>query len=226
MLTLWAKVERQGRNVNTHLHRRIHLDLRRTAQRGLFRDPAELISKRCHPTAAALRSPLIICVVEKRLSMPKNRNSINLVKIATDLAKQNALWEPLVSYDPVARYYLRLAREPEFEAWLLTWLPGQGTDWHDHGGSAGAFITLRGVLTERHAEVGYGPPRIIPGVRELDVGALRSFGSRHVHEVTNRGVEPAVSLHAYAPSLSEMRQYEVRGDLLHVATSRLVGVNW
>jgi len=71
MLTLWAKVERQGRNVNTHLHRRIHLDLRRTAQRGLFRDPAELISKRCHPTAAALRSPLIICVVEKRLSMPK-----------------------------------------------------------------------------------------------------------------------------------------------------------
>lgn len=158
--------------------------------------------------------------------MPKNRNSINLVKMATDLAKQNALWEPLVSYDPVARYYLRLAREPEFEAWLLTWLPGQGTDWHDHGGSAGAFITLRGVLTERHAEVGYGPPRIIPGVRELDAGALRSFGSRHVHEVTNRGVEPAVSLHVYAPSLSEMRQYEVRGDLLHVATSRLIGVNW
>jgi len=35
---------------------------------------------------------------------------------------------PLVAYDPVARYYVRLAREPEFEAWLLTWLPGQGTD--------------------------------------------------------------------------------------------------
>jgi hypothetical protein len=33
-----------------------------------------------------------------------------------------------VAYDPVARYYVRLAREPEFEAWLLTWLPGQGTD--------------------------------------------------------------------------------------------------
>ena len=58
--------------------------------------------------------------------------------------------------DPVDRYYVRLARQREFEAWLLTWLPGQGTDWHDHGGSAGAFMTLRGVLTERHAEVGYG----------------------------------------------------------------------
>jgi predicted metal-dependent enzyme (double-stranded beta helix superfamily) len=156
----------------------------------------------------------------------KNRSPINLVKIVTSLANQRALWEPLVSYDPIARYYVRLAREHEFEAWLLTWLPGQGTDWHDHGGSAGAFITLRGALTERHAEVGYGRPRIVPGSRELVAGTLRSFGSRHVHEVANRGVDPAVSVHVYAPSLVEMHHYEVRGDLLHVATSQLLGVNW
>jgi hypothetical protein len=62
----------------------------------------------------------------------KDRSRINLVKIATHLAQQRALREPLVSYDPVARYYVRLAREQEFEAWLLTWLPGQGTEWHDH----------------------------------------------------------------------------------------------
>jgi hypothetical protein len=75
--------------------------------------------------------------------MPKkNRNPVNIVKIATSLANQRALWKPLVSYDPVARYYVRLAREQDFEAWLLTWLPGQGTAWHDHGGSAGAFITF------------------------------------------------------------------------------------
>jgi predicted metal-dependent enzyme (double-stranded beta helix superfamily) len=155
----------------------------------------------------------------------KNRSPVNLVQIATSLANQRALWEPLVAYDPVVRYYVRLAREHEFEAWLLTWLPGQGTDWHDHGGSAGAFITLRGVLTERHAEVGYGPPRIVPGGRELVAGTLRSFGSRHIHQVSNRGLEPAVSVHVYAPSLVEMQQYEVRGDLLHAATSQLVGVN-
>ena len=159
--------------------------------------------------------------------MPKkNRSPINLVKIATSLANQRALWEPLVSYDPVARYYVRLAREQEFEAWLLTWLPGQGTDWHDHGGRARAFVTLRGALTERHAEVSYGLPRIVPGDRELVAGTLRSFGSRHIHEVTNRGIEPAVSMHVYAPSLVEMHQYEVRDDLLHVVTSQLVGVNW
>ena len=159
--------------------------------------------------------------------MPKkDRTHVNLVKIATDLANQRGLWEPLVSYDSAARYHVRLAREQEFEAWLLTWLPLQGTDWHDHGDSAGAFITLRGVLTEQHAEVGYGPPRIITGGRELAAGTLRSFGSRHVHQVSHRGVEPAVSLHVYAPSLVEMHQYEARGDVLQVVSSQLVGVSW
>ena len=159
--------------------------------------------------------------------MPKkDRSPINLVKITTGLAEQRALWEPLVAYDPAARYYVRLAREHEFEAWLLTWLPGQGTEWHDHGGSAGAFITLQGSLTERHAEVGYGPPRIILVARDLVAGTLRPFGSRHVHRVTNQGDEPAVSLHVYAPSLVEMHQYEVKGDLLVVANSQLVGTDW
>jgi predicted metal-dependent enzyme (double-stranded beta helix superfamily) len=159
--------------------------------------------------------------------MPKkDRSRINIVKIATDLAKQRALWEPLVSNDSAARYYVRLARDLEFEAWLLTWLPGQGTDWHDHGGSAGAFVTLQGVLTEQQTEVGYGAPRIIPESRELVADTLRRFGSRHVHQVSNRGVEPAVSLHVYAPSLVEMHQYEARGGLLHVVSSQLVGVSW
>ncbi len=75
----------------------------------------------------------------------KNRVPVNLVQLATQLAAQTSLWEPLVDYDPVSRYYARLARESDFEAWLLTWVPGQGTEWHDHGGSAGAFITVRGV---------------------------------------------------------------------------------
>jgi hypothetical protein len=36
--------------------------------------------------------------------MPKkDRQSVNLVKIATGLASQRLLWEPLVSYRPVAR---------------------------------------------------------------------------------------------------------------------------
>jgi predicted metal-dependent enzyme (double-stranded beta helix superfamily) len=157
----------------------------------------------------------------------KNRTRANPSLIAARLAEQRTLWEPLISYDPHRRYYLRLAAQPDFEAWLLTWLPGQGTQWHDHGGSAGAFATLRGALTEEIAQVRPDePPRILPQSRELTPGALRAFGSQHLHRVTNRGIEPAVSLHVYASSLVEMHEYEERGFLLYSNQSQLVGLNW
>jgi predicted metal-dependent enzyme (double-stranded beta helix superfamily) len=160
--------------------------------------------------------------------MPKkNRAHIELPAIATRLAEQRSLWQPLIEYDPVSRYYVRPAAEPGFEAWLLTWLPGQGTGWHDHGGSAGAFAVLDGTLTEQHAVVSpYGSPRIVPGSRDIGAGALRAFGRRHVHRVANDGMSAAVSLHVYAPALVEMNRYERVGGLLELADSQLVGVNW
>jgi predicted metal-dependent enzyme (double-stranded beta helix superfamily) len=160
--------------------------------------------------------------------MPKkNRANIDLPAIASRLADQPSLWQPLIEYDPVSRYYVRLAAEPGFEAWLLTWLPGQATDWHDHGGSAGAFVVLDGTLTEQHAVVSpYPSPRIAPGRRDLGAGALRAFGRRHVHRVAKEGDRAAISLHVYAPALVEMKRYEQVGGLLELADSQLVGVNW
>lgn len=156
-----------------------------------------------------------------------NRARINLAQTALRLADQVALWEPLIKYDPISRYYARLAAERDFEAWLLTWVPGQGTEWHDHGGSAGAFVTVRGTLTEEHANVSQvGPPKIEPGVRELSAGSLRAFGTKHLHKVTNNAVEPAVSLHVYSPALVEMNQYTADGRDLRLTTSQLIGVNW
>jgi predicted metal-dependent enzyme (double-stranded beta helix superfamily) len=158
----------------------------------------------------------------------RHRSPVQLVDLVTRLAKQRLLWAPLITFDPVSRHYARLAAEREFEAWLLTWVPGQGTDWHDHGGSAGAFLTVRGTLTEQQAMVRHDrPPRIVPGSRELAVGGLRPFGTKHIHKVTNNALEPAVSLHVYAPALVEMNAYQdVDGDQLRLSESQLVGRNW
>ncbi len=157
----------------------------------------------------------------------KTRAHTNLPELALGLARLESLWRPLIQYDPVSRYYARLASEPHFEAWLLTWVPGQGTEWHDHGGSAGAFVTLQGTLTERHATVAPDqPPRIEPTSRRLAAGAVRPFGTKHVHQVTNQDLEPAVSLHVYAPALVEMNHYEAEGDRLKLVASQLEGVNW
>ncbi len=152
---------------------------------------------------------------------------LELASIALRLAAKTSLWEPLVKYDALSRHYVRLVAAYDFEAWLLTWLPGQGTDWHDHGGSAGAFVTVRGTLTERHAWTdGRGAPTILPEARRLEAGSLRSFGTRHVHRVTNDEVEPAVSVHVYAPALVEMNTYRPEGDRLIRTESQLVGRNW
>jgi predicted metal-dependent enzyme (double-stranded beta helix superfamily) len=158
----------------------------------------------------------------------KNRSTVSLTEVLARLAEQRALWQPLIKFDPISRHYARLASEHDFEAWLLTWVPGQGTDWHDHGGSAGAFVTVQGTLTEQQAMVRRdGPPRVVPGRRELPPGALRPFGTKHIHKVTNNAFEPAVSLHVYSPALVEMNAYQViAGDLLRLADSQLVGRNW
>ena len=37
-------------------------------------------------------------------------------------------------------------------------------------------------------------------VRSLSAGRVRHFDASHIHDVVNLGTEPAVSLHAYAPS--------------------------
>lgn len=157
----------------------------------------------------------------------RNRSATNLSAVATRLAGQRDLWSPLVKYDPLSRYYARLASEPTYEAWLLTWVPGQGTDWHDHGGSAGAFVVLSGALTEEHAVVSpLSAPQIVPQPRVLVADTLRSFGRRHIHRVTNHALEPAVSLHVYSPALVEMNSYRRDGDRLHLTSSSLVGVHW
>lgn len=157
----------------------------------------------------------------------KTRVPVNLAQKASDLARQTSLWEPLVAYDPLSRYYVRLAKQPDYEAWLLTWLPGQGTDWHDHGRSAGAFQVLRGALTEDRARfLSEGNALVEPRSSQLGRGSLRTFGRRYLHRVVNNGLEPAVSVHVYSPALVEMNQYVDRGGRLHLAASQAVGVDW
>ena len=70
------------------------------------------------------------------------------LRTALRLAADPSRWRPHVDFDPDRRYYRRLVADEHHEAWLLTWLPGQGTDWHDHGGSGGAFVVLQGALVE------------------------------------------------------------------------------
>jgi hypothetical protein len=132
-------------------------------------------------------------------------------------------WPVAPRFNPGRRWYHRIAQATDHEVWLLTWLPGQGTGLHDHGGSAGAFHVLSGSLTE-DTVVACTPVRIT--AREFGEGAGRRFGSRHIHRITNRSVRPAISIHVYAPALTTMSRYRIGASRLEVADVEKAGVQW
>lgn len=133
--------------------------------------------------------------------------------LATRYAAEVAGALDAVQYDPVSRWYRLLHADHDHEVWLLSWLPGQGTGLHDHGGSSGVFTVVSGELHERSLIV---TPLRRAGARErvLRPGTTRVFGPTYVHEVTNMGTEPAVSVHVYAPRLTAMTMYDADHDVL------------
>lgn len=46
------------------------------------------------------------------------------------------------------RWYTRIHGDEELDIWLISWVPGQPTELHDHGGSLGALTVLSGSLNE------------------------------------------------------------------------------
>jgi hypothetical protein len=179
-----------------------------------------------------------LSVAPRPVEAPARRPS-GVAALAVALTLRTDLWAPLVEYrqsdrwsalvDPAdAAAVLDPALHAELagaQVWLLSWLPGQGTDLHDHGTSAGAFAVARGTLTER-VVAARSREAVHQSTTDLAAGRVRYFGEHHVHQVTNSLTEPAVSVHVYAPALRWMNTYRVEdGALVRTGTQR-AGVDW
>ena len=94
------------------------------------------------------------------------------------------------------------------EVWLISWLPGQETGFHDHSGAAGAFTVVLGSLTESRVVGANADGHVL--AKPVKSGATRSFGPRYIHNVRNDAKSSlAVSVHAYSPPLTAMTRYEL-----------------
>lgn len=158
----------------------------------------------------------------------KPRRHINPTEFVRTLALQRHVWRALVDFDPVSRYYALVSSGPDHDAWLLTWLPGQGTGWHDHGESSGSYIVVQGTLTEQVATAAGAeqPPRPVEWTSRLTSNDQRTFGRRYVHRVDNLGLDPAVSLHVYTPRLTVMTTYTERDGVLKPVNTERESVHW
>ncbi len=124
-------------------------------------------------------------------------------------------------FDPIQRWYARLAVTDDHEVWLLTWLPGQGTDLHDHGGSAGAFTVVSGTVEEQIVGI---DGSLTKGSYSEHEG--HAFGPHHVHRIVNTGQRPAVTVHAYGPALRTMTRYRLDGQELVAEEISEAGADW
>lgn len=106
------------------------------------------------------------------------------------------------------RWWLRLALTEEVEVWLLSWLPGQHTEPHDHGGASGAFSVVLGTLSETYRYPG-GPL----GQRTHDLGSTIGFGAGRAHQVWNTTTSKTATVHAYSPPLVPTREYDSLWDI-------------
>jgi predicted metal-dependent enzyme (double-stranded beta helix superfamily) len=127
-----------------------------------------------------------------------------------------AEWVARVRLDPEGRWYEQIRVDDALELWLISWLPGQSTGFHDHGGANGAFGVVWGELSESVATRG----AVTSAANPVAAGAVRSFGPRHVHDVRNSSAgSVAVSVHAYSPPLSAMTRYDLTsGGLVAIQT--------
>jgi hypothetical protein len=156
----------------------------------------------------------------RRLPKSAPLNPIQLVEFSRFIAAEVAAGQyPYVEYSESERWHQRIYRDQRVDVWLISWLPSQGTQLHDHGGSAGAFTVLSGELSEAvHRQHATEP--LLEQVRPA--GSAIGFGPHYVHDVRNLGSGPAVSVHAYSPPLSLMNYFDVSdaGELRRLASLR------
>lgn len=133
------------------------------------------------------------------------------VELARRLRDSHVDWDfvqRLVHYDASGYTRQTLARTPACELILLCWLPGQGSRVHDHGGSYGASLVLRGELQE--VRYGWSGSRLLQlATSHAQRGSVLLERSETIHRIRNDSPRGAVTLHLYAPPLRTMRRYEV-----------------
>ena len=164
---------------------------------------------------------------------PTPASLADLLALTREVAAEVDAGRHAVEVDPVHRWSRRLHADDHLDVWLISWATDQAAELHDHGGSLGALTVVRGSLTEWRWTAGSDDdgtcpaeelPARGPGLRRraIDPGRSVAFGLGHVHDVSNRAAETAVSVHAYSPPLSAMSYYGVEAGVLRRTRSELI----
>jgi quercetin dioxygenase-like cupin family protein len=123
--------------------------------------------------------------------------------IVAQLAAAPERWAALVEHDPAERRYELLHRDDDVEVYLVCWMAGHDTGFHDHDDSAAAIFVAAGAVTEERLGL-----RGTVSAR-YGAGELVEIPPEAIHRVRHAGAAPAVTIHAYSPPLRRVGTYEI-----------------
>lgn len=127
--------------------------------------------------------------------------------IASGIAARTDIWEPLVHGNLDRRCYELVYEDERMDAWILSWMPGQGTGFHDHYISGVGLCVASGCICEDMMVYGQEHQS-----RRLSAGATRRGGPGYIHRVSHDKGAPAVTVHVYSPRLDWVGQYRLAED--------------
>jgi predicted metal-dependent enzyme (double-stranded beta helix superfamily) len=110
-----------------------------------------------------------------------------------------------VNLDAEHRHFAQLSRDDYVDIWVISWMNGHDTGFHDHDLSSGAVVVAQGAVVEERLRLGASPE-----VRRYVPGDIFDFSPVDIHRVTHAGTTPATTLHAYSPPLRRMGAYLVQ----------------
>ena len=130
-----------------------------------------------------------------------------LRRLVAAIADRPELWAPLVTLDPTRRRFEQLRRDGHVDVWVISWMSGHDTGFHDHDVSRGAVAVVAGEILEERLVLG-GVPREL----RHRAGDVFDFEASHVHRMCQDSAAPAVTVHAYSPPLWRMGAYAFAED--------------
>jgi predicted metal-dependent enzyme (double-stranded beta helix superfamily) len=130
-----------------------------------------------------------------------------LAELVAAIAAQPERWRHLVHGDGAERRFEQLWRDEHIDVWVISWMEGNDTGFHDHDVSHGAVAVVTGEIVEE----GLRLDGTVHATRHR-AGESFAFDAAHVHRMRQDAAVPAVSIHVYSPPLERMGAYTVDAD--------------
>jgi predicted metal-dependent enzyme (double-stranded beta helix superfamily) len=140
-------------------------------------------------------------------SPERDLDRFELRELVTAIAADPLQWSALVRFDTRERHFEQLWRDRHVDVWVISWVSGSDTGFHDHDISHGAVAVVEGEVTEERFVL-LGPPRRLAH----RAGETFDFDASHVHRMCHEAAGRAVTIHAYSPPLWRMGTYTSSSD--------------